>query len=367
VKITRVDVFQFQYSIVGGSFSMSGGKRAESQDSTLVKIATDEGIVGWGEQCAFSPNYIAAHGAGARAAIHLLAPGLIGLDPRQTEIVYQRMNDTLMGHPYAKSALDMACWDILGQAAGLPISELLGGTFQPEFPLYCGVELSSPQAMKETCARLFAEGYRRYQLKVGGDWREDVQRVESALESLGGADVVIVDANTYWRQHEATQVVAALDSHPIYMEQPCRTIAECAAVRKRSHRPFILDESLSDIDDIVVARAAEALDAAMLKLSRFGGITKIRQARDLCRHWGLAMTMEDSGGGDVVSAAMAHLSASTPRGALMNGFLINVNVNERIAEGAPVPVNGTATVPTGPGLGIRVNEELLGPPVFSIT
>jgi len=367
MKITRIDVFKFTYSIVGGSFSMSGGKRAESQDSTIVKMSTDEGIVGWGEQCAFSPNYIAAHGDGARAAVQLLAPALLGQDPRQIEVVYQRMNDTLMGHPYAKSVLDMACWDILGLSAGLPISELLGGTFQPEFPLYCGVEVGSPAAMKESCARLFKEGYKRYQLKVGGDWREDVRRVQSSLESLADADVVIVDANTYWSQHEATKVVDALDSLPIYIEQPCRTIAECAAVRKRSHRPFILDESLTDVDDIVAAREAEAMDAAMLKLSRFGGITKIRQARDLCRHWGLAMTMEDSGGGDIVSAAIAHLSASTPKGALMNGFLINVNVNERIADGAPVAMNGVGRVPTGPGLGITVNEEVLGPAVFSIT
>jgi L-alanine-DL-glutamate epimerase-like enolase superfamily enzyme len=105
----------------------------------------------------------------------------------------------------------------------------------------------------------------------------------------------------------------------------------------------------------------------MLKLSRFGGISRLRQARVLCQRWGLAVTIEDSGGGDVVSAAMAHLSASTRPGALLNGSLINMIVNERIAEGAPRPERGRGWAPRGPGLGITVDERALGTPLFSVS
>ena len=104
----------------------------------------------------------------------------------------------------------------------------------------------------------------------------------------------------------------------------------------------------------------------MLKLSRFGGISRIRLARDLCQHWGLAVTIEDSGGGDVVTAAMAHLAASTPAPSLLNGMLINMLVNERIAEGTPDPMDGWAEVSRRPGLGITVDEKALGEPVFSV-
>src|SRR5581483_12515626 len=162
-------------------------------------------------------------------------------------------------------------------------------------------------------------------------------------------------------------VVAALEDTPIYVEQPCRPLAACVAVRRRSQRPFILDESLSDLDALLEARRADGMDAAMLKLSRFGGISRLRLVRDLCQQWGLAVTIEDSGGGDVVSAAMAHLSASTRPGCLLNGSLINMIVNEQIAEGAPRPERGVGRAPRGAGLGISVDERALGAPLFSIS
>jgi L-alanine-DL-glutamate epimerase-like enolase superfamily enzyme len=186
------------------------------------------------------------------------------------------------------------------------------------------------------------------------------------LEVLRDQEVVIVDANAHWRQHEAAQVIAALEDEPIYLEQPCRSLGECLAIRRRTARPMILDETLTDLDALCAAQAAGALDCAMLKLSRFGGISRIRLARDLCRQWGLAMTMEDSGGGDVVTAAMAHLAASTPPQSLLNGMLINMLVNERIAEGTPEPSDGWAEVSRRPGLGITVDEKALGEPLFSV-
>jgi cis-L-3-hydroxyproline dehydratase len=102
-----------------------------------------------------------------------------------------------------------------------------------------------------------------------------------------------------------------------------------------------------------------------LKLSQFGGITPMRRARDLAAGWGLPMTIEDSGGGDIVTAAMTHLSASVPPRMLLNGFLAGEMVNERIAPGAPRAIGGRAHVPAGPGLGITVDESALGEPVLT--
>jgi len=366
MRIVRIDVYQLIYTLSAGTFAMSGGKMAATQDSTIVKITTDDGLAGWGETCPFSPTYIAAHGEGARAAIREIGPALLGADPCQTAAAYLRMEHALLGHSYAKSALDTACWDLLGQVAGRPVSDLLGGTFQPVFPLYMGVSLGRPEAMRDEAIRLWDLGYRRLQLKVGGEWRDDVARVERCLEVLDGAEAVIVDANAYWPQREAVQVAAALDATAVCLEQPCRTIGECAAVRSRSRRPVILDESLTDWDAIAAARAANAMDAAMLKLSRFGGITPMRRARDLCEQWGLAMTIEDAGG-DIASAATAHLTASVRPAYLVNGFLANAMVAQHVAAGAPRADHGQGRVPSGPGLGIEVDEGALGAPVYSIT
>jgi cis-L-3-hydroxyproline dehydratase len=305
-----------------------------------------------------------AFAEGARAAIQLMGPALLGADPRQIEDVYARMDGVLYGHAYAKSPIDIACWDLLGQATGLPVSDLLGGTVQARFPIYQVVGVNRPEAMRERSEQFLAEGFRRFQVKVGsGHWQLDVERARACLDVLRDQEVVIVDANAYWRQHEAAQFIAALEDEPIYLEQPCRALTECLAIRRRTARPM----TLTDLDALFTAQAAGAMDCAMLKLSRLGGISRVRLARDVCRQWGLAVTMEDAGGGDVVTAAMAHLAASTPPRSLLNGMLINMLVNERIAEGTPAPKGGWSEVSRRPGLGIAVDEKALGRPLFSIS
>jgi L-alanine-DL-glutamate epimerase-like enolase superfamily enzyme len=104
---------------------------------------------------------------GARAAIHMMAPALLGADPRQLEQVYARMDRALYGHAYAKSPIDIACWDLLGQATGLPVSDLLGGTFQARFPLYNVVGVDRPEAMRARCEQLLALGFRRSVPELG--------------------------------------------------------------------------------------------------------------------------------------------------------------------------------------------------------
>jgi L-alanine-DL-glutamate epimerase-like enolase superfamily enzyme len=366
MRITRIDVFAQRYTIAGGTFSMSGGKSAAQQDSTIVRVETDGGFVGWGEQCGFSPRYLAAYGEGVRSALGLIAPALIGLDPRRVRRVYDAMDGALKGHLYAKAAIDIACWDLLGRATGLPLRDLLGGSYREQLPLYIGIGLDTPERMRAACERARAAGYRRVQLKVGSDAPTDIARIEACLEVLDGFERVIADANGFWSQHEAMRVVAALDGRDIFFEQPCRTMDQCAAVRRRSSRPFILDESIEGMDDLLRARQTDAADAVMLKFSRFGGITPICQARDLATQLGFAMTIEDSAGGDIVSAAMAQVGATIPDESLMNGSLIGRMVEERIAtDWSPLDGGGFGTLPSGPGLGIAIDEGRLGAPALT--
>jgi L-alanine-DL-glutamate epimerase-like enolase superfamily enzyme len=364
MQISRVQVYAVRYTLVGGGFTMSGGRVAREQDATVVRLETDDGLVGFGEQCVFSPNFLPAHGGGARATLALLAPAVLGADPRQVEVVYARMDAVVKGHPYAKAAIDLACWDLFGKATGLRVSDLLGGTFQEDVPLYWGIGIAEPDVMRGKAEDALAAGYREIQLKVGTGWREDVERVETCLGGLAGADRVIVDANGFWTQAEAVRAVAALRDLDVFIEQPCATIEECAQVRRRSPRPFVLDESLTDL--AALERGREATDAVRLKLSQFGGITPIRKARDLAVSWGLPMTLEDSGGGDIVTSAMTHLACSVPPRLLMNAFLVGEMVNERIAPGAPRATGGRAVLPSAPGLGVDVDEDALGEPVLEV-
>ncbi len=366
MRIRRIDVFAVTLHHAAGPFVMSGGRVSTEQDSTVVRIETDDGLVGYGESCVISPDYAPGYAESTRAVLGLLARAALGQDPRQVELVASRVDAAAKGYAYAKSAVDMACWDLFGRATGMRVSDLLGGTYQEEFPLYTGIGIGEVETMRRGCADLVAAGYRRIQIKVGTGVEEDIARIRACAEVLGDAEMFIVDANGWWSQADAARVAAAVDDLDVYLEQPCATLEECAQIRRGSRRPLILDESLFEIADIVRGRAAGAVDALRLKLTRFGGITPVRRARDLAVIFGLPLTIEDSGGGDVVTAAVAHLAASIPPKLLLAGYLPSEMSVERIARGTPAAAGGRARLPDGPGLGIEVDDAALGDPVLTV-
>jgi L-alanine-DL-glutamate epimerase-like enolase superfamily enzyme len=247
----------------------------------------------------------------------------------------------------------------------MSVSNLLGGTQRTQIPLYAPISMASPDEMKDDCAKWKSLGYKRFQMKVGGDYETDLKRVEACMSVIEGSERIIFDANGNWTQHEAVQIVAALDGIKAYIEQPCATMEESARVKARSRQPFILDESLLTSADILRAHELNAMDAVMLKISRFGGITPVKKARDISIALGLALTVEDSGGGDIITAAMAHLSASTPERFFVNGFFTGSMVKERITEWGCKNSGGFGELPAGPGLGISVDEEILGKPIHT--
>jgi L-alanine-DL-glutamate epimerase-like enolase superfamily enzyme len=365
-RLRRVGVYAVSYRHAGGAFVMSGGRVSTEQDSTVVRLETDDGLVGYGESCVISPDYAPGYAASTRAVLHLLAPAVLGQDPRRVELVTARMDAVAKGYAYAKSAVDIACWDLFGRATGMRVCDLLGGAYQEEFPLYTGVGIADPETMRRGCEDARAGGYDRVQIKVGTGRRDDVERIRVCAEALAGAEMMIVDANGWWSQADAARVVAAVDDLDLFVEQPCATLEECAQVRRSSRRPLILDESLFEVGDIVRARSSGAVDGLRLKLTRFGGITPVRRARDLAAAFGLPMTVEDSGGGDVVSAATAHLAASIPPKLLLAGYLPSEMTAERIAAGTPAALEGRARLPEAPGLGIEVDEAALGEPLLVV-
>jgi L-alanine-DL-glutamate epimerase-like enolase superfamily enzyme len=363
MQVTGVSMYAFEYTRLR-PVSMSGGRDLGKADSTLIRLTTDDGLDGWGEVCPLGAAYMQSFIGGARAAIAEMAPSLIGADPRQLDRFYGLMDGALKGHSYAKSAIDIAAWDLAGKAAGVPVSHLLGGVYRERFPLYCTVSLASPAAMADSVRERAQAGYRRFQLKVGDDWREDVRRVNACADAARDSEMLIADANAGWSQPDAVHFAAAFGGSGIYIEQPCEDLETCAEVRRRSVCPFILDESMNSIEALFRARALQAFDGAVLKLSRLGGITRVRIARELMAEWGLRCTIEDAGGGDIVAAAMAHCTASTRPANFLNGWLTNVNVKEHVALDPPSHQDGYGFLPSGPGLGIDVDVERLGAPIF---
>ena len=366
MKISKISVFQVDLPLHEGSYNWAGGKSVKVFDSTVVRVETDEGITGHGEVCPLGPVYLPAYAEGARAGIQVLAPALLGQDPTQLAKLNRHMDATLKGHPYVKSAIDMACWDILGQATGQPVCNLLGGRYGDDFLLYRAISQEAPEAMASKVSGYRAEGYRKFQLKVGGDPETDIERIRAVSAELQRGDVLIADANTGWLMHEAARVVRAVKDIDVYIEQPCETFEECYSIRKMTDHPFVLDESIDGLPILLRANSLQAMDVVNIKISKFGGLTKARQARDLCVSLGIAMTIEDSWGGDIITAAISHLAHSTPTELLFSSTDFNSYVTVSIADGAPQRNNGRLAASTAPGLGITPKMEVLGQAVFEV-
>ncbi len=360
MKIKRIAAYQVDLPLHEGSYKWSGGKSVEVFDSTIVEVETDSGMSGYGEVCPLGPFYLPAYAEGVRAGIKELAPHLLGSDPRQLDVLNRRMDAALKGHPYVKSGIDMACWDILGQVAALPVCELLGGRYGDDFVLYRAISQESPDQMAEKVAGYRDQGYRRFQLKVGADPQMDIERIRMVSNLLEPSDKLIADANTGWLMHEAARVVRAVDDVDVYIEQPCLTYEECLSIRQRTSHPFVLDEVVNDIDMLLRGHADRAMDVVNIKISKFGGLTKARLARDLCVAMGVAMTIEDSWGGDITTAAIAHLAHSTPGEFLFTATDFNSYVTVSTAEGAPQRDSGRMSASSSPGLGIQPRGDIIG-------
>lgn len=364
MKITRISVFQMDLPLVK-PYALSGGRlRVDRLDSTFVRIDTDEGLTGWGEGCPWGHTYLPAHGPGLRAAIETLAPALIGLDPRSLDHVNRVMDVQLPGHPYAKSPIDIACWDILGQAAGLPLWQLMGGAEAAPVHVNSSIGTEKPEGMVASITAARERGYRTHSAKLGGDDpRADIARIDAIESVLIPGERVTYDINRAWTPAVALQVMNTVGARG-WFEQPCETLDQCALIAPRVPQPIMLDECLHTFNDHLHAWSARACAGVKVKTNRVGGLTKARQIRDFGLSVGWQMHIEDVGGSALADTAALHLAASTPASQRLDSWLGHAHL-----ACDPVPGQGArnhagrATPPSLPGLGVAPEPHALGTPV----
>ena len=364
MRITRATVHRQWQPFVDGEYTCSGNRSASGFDSTIVRLDTDEGLTGWGEVAPLGSFYDPAFAAGAREGVRLLAPLLIGREPREVTSIHRLLDAHLNGHPYAKSAIDMACWDLAAQAAGLPLAEALGGRFGTTVALYRSVSQGTPEQMATLAAEHVGAGYRRIQVKVGLQPDDDVERFEAVHAALPPGTVVYADANAAWSAADARRFLRATRHLEYTLEQPCAQHEANLAVRAATDRPMVLDESIDSLAALLRAHHAGLVDGITIKIARVGGITPARLIRDVAVDLGLEVTVEDTGGAEIDTAAIAHLSMSTPESARTH----TVDFHHWVSVGhgtADLPCEGGAMgAPRVPGLGVLVDVDVLGAPVF---
>ncbi|MBY8977117.1 mandelate racemase [Rhodobacteraceae bacterium NNCM2] len=366
MKITRLTVWEVPLTS-HTAYHMAGGKSCETVTSVILRVETDARIDGWGEVCPI-PHYLPAFAEGVRPALEYLAPVLIGADPVGVEAVMSRADSWLQGHVYAKSALDLALWDITGKVAGLPVHALLGGRQMADMPLYHSITCVAPEEMARIAKDAQSTGMTQFQVKLGADndWKADVARLEAVRRAVGDGPVVYGDWNCGATRLDATRVGRAVAGQDIMLEQPCATLEECAAVRAATGLPMKLDENAHDTASLLKAWELGCMDAVALKLSKFGGLSANRRARDLCLHLGARMCIEDTWGTDVTTAALLHLAVTTPEARLLNTCDLSGYVSPRLDPGVPTRNQGRIAPPMGVGLGVTPDPATLGQSVAVI-
>jgi L-alanine-DL-glutamate epimerase-like enolase superfamily enzyme len=364
MQIREISAYRQWQPFRDGTYTCSGGRSAEGFDSLIVRIDTDSGITGWGEMAPLGAFYDPSFAAAARVGFAELAPLLRRIDPRQVGSVRRLMDLHLKGHPYIKSAIDMACWDVLAKGAGLPLAEMLGGRFGDSVDLYRSISQMAPDKMADRARKYRDEGYRRLQVKVGLDPDEDVARIEAVRAAIGSDIVLFADANGGWSTHQARRFLRATRHLDYYMEQPCASYEECRALKPDCDRPLILDESIDSLRALLRANEDRMVDGITIKIARVGGVTPARQIRDVAVELGLAVTVEDTGGAEIDTAAMIHLSLSTPAEYRLHTVDFHNWVTTPNGRGIPAASNGTISIGTAPGLGIEVMADVLGEPIY---
>jgi len=361
--ITAIRAYRQWQPFAEGTYATSAGSAA-GFDAVVVAIDTEQGITGWGEMAPLGSFYSEAFAAGARAGVAELAPHLIGCDAGQPRAVAARMAAAMHGQAYVKSALDMACWDAAAREQGRPLCEALGGRLGDAAELYRSIPPLPPEQMAAATRRHVAAGYRRLQVKVGGDVHADVERLLAVRDAAGPAVELVADANGGWSSAAAIRFLRAVGEAEYALEQPCPSLEECAAVRARCSVPMLLDESIVSLHTLLTAWRAGTADGVTIKLSRVGGVTPAVTMRDVAAELGLQVTVEDTGGASIDTAAMLHLSLSTPADRRGPTVDFNAWVTADNATGIPAPAGGRLALPAGPGLGVEVLEERLGEPFF---
>jgi L-alanine-DL-glutamate epimerase-like enolase superfamily enzyme len=364
VKITRIAVYKTGLPYVGGSYAWGAGNAIEVAQASVVVMETDAGLTGCGEFTPCGENYMIAHSEGVEALARLVAPTLLGEDPRQVARIEQIMDHRIQGHGYAKAPFDAACWDILGQACGQPVWMLLGGKLTDGAPMYRVAPQNETDATIAEMERYRSQGYRQFQIKVGGDWAGDIKRIRTAVGLLKPGEKAMADANQGWRVDDAIRVARATSNLDYILEQPCRTYEECQQVRRVAQQPMKLDECLTGMamaQRVVHDRGAEI---CCLKISNLGGLSKARRIRDFLVENRMPVVTEDTWGGEIATAAVAHFAASTPGEYLVNSTdLMNYNTRSTGIGGAWAEA-GHLFAPNAPGLGVSPDYDSLGQAVF---
>jgi len=362
MKINEIKIYQANIPF----HQVSGAPLRTWQDTSpviIVYIRSDTGLVGVGTATAI-PFYLGLTGGSLADVATAIAPFLIGLSPFDIELAHQRMDHFTRGNQGVKAVFDIAMYDLMGQATGRPVYDLLGGRTQTEplqttsFALY----VNEPEKMAEDALKRYNEGFRAFEVKMT-DPKLDVERIRAIREAVGPEAILIADANGHWTIKEAIQVIGRLEQYNVLVEEPCHGVTAQEEIRRAVAVPIVADETCHTVEDAAEIIRRRSADLLSIKLMKAGGLWRAHQIALMAQGAGIGYRVDGVRGETKVSnTAAAHLATSL-RNPVASGLMQHARLSEDIvSEGGLTFADGRVSVSDAPGLGLKVREygELVG-------
>jgi cis-L-3-hydroxyproline dehydratase len=369
MRIARATGYAVHLPYAEGVYRMAGDRVSTGMDAVVLRVEAEDGTVGLGESGTVGVTFDAQNFAGQVAGVAALAPTLVGLDATNPSATHRRLDAAMTGHPYVKSPIDIAVWDLAARLAGQPLWKMLGGDAPEPTQLYRPVQGATPSEVRDTTSRRLSQGYRRLQVKVGDDPIIDAERVLAARDVAGGDTVIFADANCGFSLSAARRFVRELGDGGagIFLEQPCATLTECAQLRSSWAGPMVMDESIVSLAALLEAHRLGVADGVTVKLTRVGGITPARLIRDVAVSLGIGVTVEDASGCNLADTTFAHLNASTPARLRVHSVDFDSWVTVCHVDGPSARVGDVLQPSTDvAGLGLTLRDDVVGDPFVDV-
>lgn len=366
MHISRIETFAVRIPLKPERRMISALGQHTVSEYVVVRIFTDSGIDGVGE-ATVTPRWSGETVWGTKAVIdHLFAPLLLGCDPANIVEIDHRMDKACAHNWFAKSAIEMACWDIQGKAAGKPVFELLGGACRP-LAIKCRFSMGAyePDRARRRARELVAEGFDTIKVKVGGDPHRDIERVRIVREEIGPDRHLVIDANCGWDADTAIAAINALEDCRISLvEQPTPDgdYAAIARVRREVKPPVMADDMCFNLVHARELIRNEGCDVISLYPGKNGGIRKSKEIAEYAAQHDVACSIGSNLEWDIATAAMGHLIVACPNIQVEKypGDVLGPEYHEvRIAKN-PLSIKGpVVTITDKPGLGVDVDWDVI--------
>jgi len=357
-RIARVEVIPYSVPIEEFADVYTGFTESKA---VLVRLESDEGVVGYGEACAWEPEFYGETLESITSTLEkYVAPKLLGKDPLRVGYILSVVDAALARVTCVKEGVDLALHDLAGKLLGVPVYVLLGGAFRDRIRVASEIGIASPEDMASNALRVLDLGFRVVKIKGSADVRMDIQRVQAVREAVGPSVDLRLDPNAAWTTVDAIRAMRQLEECDLQLlEQPVpgHDYAGMAHIRGKTCVPLMADEGIWSPEDVIRIRQAGAADIVNIKIAKSCGVARGKQIETVARAAGLSSIVGTEIEPGFSIAAKLHLAASFCRHDLASEFTELSLLKKNVLSWCPEIVDGELRVPQGPGFGVDLDQD----------